>query len=107
MEKRGGAEVPGEPGCGEELLRAPACRGGDGNSQQIPSRGRTAHEKAQQTTDRSRQDADLGSQAGQVEAPDGRERREGTVNDDSFIQLERFQSLPEGWRPAGAPAAGT
>ena len=107
MEKRGGAEVPGKPGCGEELLRAPTCRGGDRNSQQIPSQGRTTHEKAQQTSDRSRQDADLGSQAGQVEAPDGRERREGTVNDDSFIQPERFQSLPEGWSPAGAPAAGT
>lgn len=73
--------------------QALACTGGDRNNQQIPSLWRTASEKEQQTSDRSKQDRDLGSQTGQVVAPDGRKRRKGRLNNSSFIQFERLQSF--------------
>ena len=82
-------------GMQRELVGALACRGGDRNSQQIPSLGRTTREKARQTRDRSQQDTDPGSQPGQVVAPDGGKRRRGTGSDHTCIQSERFPSSPE------------
>lgn len=73
--KRGDAEVHGEPGCSKELLRARACRGGDGNNQQVLSLWRTTSEEKQQSNDRSKQDTDLARQTGQFVAPDGKKKK--------------------------------
>lgn len=65
-------------GCPSGLLGEP----------QTPSLRRAARGKGRQTRDRSPQGADLGLRAGQVEAPDGRKRSQGTMNGNGFVQSE-------------------